>query len=237
MNDIPEKIIVGPFEGVWESLIHFLPKLLSAFAIFLVGVIVAIIFRFIFAGVLRIFGVDRFLEKSGTSEVMRKGGLKNPASVLIARFLAWVIVVIFAIISMRVLDVITVRKLLEDLLLYLPNVFTGVLVLLFGYLLSNFIGRAILISSVNAGIRAAGLIGRFVKYVIFALAVTMAIEQLGIGSNTATLAFAIVLGGIVLALALAFGLGGRDMAKEYLENLMKKKVPGEGDRDDNIRHL
>lgn len=209
--------------------------MLSAFVIFLVGIAVAIVFRLVFSRILKLFGVDRFFEKSGTSELMRKGGLKDPASVLIAKFLGWVIVVIFSIMSMRALDVSTVRKLLENLLLYLPNVFTAVVVLLLGYLLSNFMGRAALIGAVNAGLRTAGTISKLVKFIVFSLSATMSIEQLGIGSNTATLAFAIVLGGVVLALSIAFGLGGRDLAREYLEKLIKERE-AEGNKD-NIRHL
>jgi hypothetical protein len=166
---------------------------------------------------------------------MKKGGLREPVSVLLSKFLAWVIVVIFAVISMRTLEVITVGQLLESFLMYLPNVFTALLVLLVGYLLSNFLGRAALIASVNAGIRVSGVIGKFVKFLVLTLAATMALEQLGIGRETVILTFAIVLAGVMLALALAFGLGGRDLAKEYLERKMRGKE--EGEERDEISHL
>ncbi len=116
--------------------------------------------------------------------------------------------------------------------LELPNVFVAALILLFGYLLGNFFGRAALIASVNAGIRFSGLIGKFVKFTVFILSATMALEQLGIGRETVIIAFAIIFGGIVLALAIAFGLGGRDIAKAYLE----KKMKGE-EKKDEISHL
>jgi len=98
--------------------------------------------------------------------------------------------------------------------------------------LGNFFGRAALIASVNAGIKISGLIGRFVKFTVFILSGTMALEQLGIARGTIIISFAIIFGGIVLALAIAFGLGGRDIAKEYLE----KKVKGE-EKKDEINHL
>jgi hypothetical protein len=125
-----------------------------------------------------------------------------------------------------------IERLLERLFLYLPNLFVAIIILLIGYLLSNFFGRAALIASVNAGLKASRLIGRFVKLTIFLLAATMALEQLGIGKETIIITFAIVFGGIVLALSIAFGLGGRHMAKEYLE----KKVKGE-EKKDEISHL
>jgi hypothetical protein len=101
-----------------------------------------------------------------------------------------------------------------------------------GYLLSNFLGRAALIASVNAGLKIAGLIGKLVKMTVLILAVTMSLEQLGVGSGTVIIAFAILFGGFVLALSIAFGLGGRDIAKEYLE----KKMRGD-EKKDEISHL
>jgi hypothetical protein len=85
---------------------------------------------------------------------------------------------------------------------------------------------------VNAGIRVSGMIGKLVRLTVFLLSVTMSLEQLGIGSGTSIIAFSIVFGGAVLALSIAFGLGGRDIAKEYLE----KKIRGE-EKEDDINHL
>ncbi|PIX89781.1 MAG: hypothetical protein COZ31_00170, partial [Nitrospirae bacterium CG_4_10_14_3_um_filter_44_29] len=168
----------------------------------------------------------------GVIELLRKGGIKDSVSVLLAKVIGWITIVIFAVISMRELEIPTVERLFESFLLYLPNVFVAALILLFGYLLGNFFGRAALIASVNAGIKISGLIGRFVKFTVFILSGTMALEQLGIARGTIIISFAIIFGGIVLALAIAFGLGGRDIAKEYLE----KKVKGE-EKKDEINHL
>ncbi len=235
VDDILERVVIEPLGGFFEKLLHFLPNLVVAIVIFLIGVVVAIIFRAVFARLFRVFGVDRLSERYGTAELMKKGGLQDPVSVLLSKFLAWVVVVIFAVIAMRALGVNTVGRLLESFLLYLPSVFAALLVLLFGYLLSNFLGRAALIASVNAGIRFAGLIGKFVKFLIFTLATTMALEQLGIGRETVVLAFSILLAGVVLAFALAFGLGGKDLAREYLERVVRKRETEGG--EDNIRHL
>jgi uncharacterized membrane protein len=235
VNNILERVIIEPLQGFYEKVLNFLPNFLVAVVIFLVGVVLALIFRAVFARLFRAFGVDRFFERYGTAALMKKGGLREPVSVLLSKFLAWVIVVIFAVISMRTLEVITVGQLLESFLLYLPNVFAALLVLLVGYLLSNFLGRAALIASVNAGIRVSGVIGKFVKFLVLTLAATMALEQLGIGRETVILTFAIVLAGVMLALALAFGLGGRDLAREYLEKKMRGKE--EGEERDEISHL
>lgn len=121
---------------------------------------------------------------------------------------------------------------LERLLLYLPNMVVSAVILFFGYVLGSFLGRTSLIAAVNAGIGISGLIGKLVRITVFMLSAAMALEQLGIGRGTVVVAFAIVLGGIVLALAIAFGLGGRDLARDYLENKLFKK-----EEKDSIEHL
>ena len=188
--------------------------------------------RTISARIFRTLKLDRFAESLGLKEVLNKGGIKDPLSELLSRIIGWITVITFTIIALRALAVPSVEGLLERFLLYLPNVFAAALILFVGYLLSNFLGRAALIASVNAGLKVSGLIGRLVKLTIFILSVTMSLEQLGIGSSTIVVAFAIVFGGIILALALALGLGGRDIAKEYLENKFKND-----EKKDEINHL
>ena len=103
-----------------------------------------------------------------------------------------------------------------------------------GWLLGNFFGRAALIASVNAGVKLSSQLSTGVKGLIMIFALVMAFEQLGIGRNTMVAAFTIAFGGIVLALALAFGLGGKDQARSFLEKRFKKN--GSAGPDD-LKHL
>lgn len=230
--NILQRVIIEPFERFLEIVLQFLPNLFTSVLILMVGIVAGVLLKGFFARLFKAIGLDRLSERSGATDLLRKGGIKETASVLLARVIGWFTFAMFAIISMRALEIPTVERLFESFLLYLPSIFVAALILLFGYLLSNFFGRAALIASVNAGIKISGLIGKFVKFTVFILAATMALEQLGIGRETIIIAFAIVFGGIVLALSIAFGLGGRDMAKEYLE----KKVKGE-EKKDEISHL
>ena len=232
MNNFLQRVIIEPFERFFEKALQFLPDFFSAILIFAFGIVLGLILKAVFLRLFRTIKLDKFSERSGVIELLRKGGIKDSVSVLLAKVIGWITIVIFAVISMRELEIPTVERLFESFLLYLPNVFVAALILLFGYLLGNFFGRAALIASVNAGIKISGLIGRFVKFTVFILSGTMALEQLGIARGTIIISFAIIFGGIVLALAIAFGLGGRDIAKEYLE----KKVKGE-EKKDEINHL
>jgi hypothetical protein len=227
-----QRIIIEPLDKFLQRLLQFLPEIFISILIFISGIVLGLILKFIFFRFFRAIKLDKFSERFGIVEMIKKAGVKEPPSLIISRFISWVTIISFSILSLRSLNVLVIERILEKFLLYLPNVFVAALILLLGYLLGNFFGRAALIASVNAGIKLSGLVGRFVKLAIFLLTVTMALEQLGIGRETMVIAFAIVFGGIVLAFAIAFGFGGRDIAKDYIE----KKVKGE-ERKDDISHL
>jgi len=230
--NIFEKVIMGPLESLLDKILLFLPNLMISVLILLFGIILAMVVRVIFAKIFKALSIDKLLEKTGLMELLRRGGIKEAASNLLSKLIGWIIIIIFAIISMQALRAPAVERLLEQFLLYLPNIFIAILILFVGYLLGNFFGRTALIASVNAGLRVSGIVGNFVKLTVFMLSVTMALEQLGIGRGTVMIAFAIIFGGIVFACALAFGLGGRDVAKEYLEKHLKGEKP-----KDDIGHL
>jgi hypothetical protein len=232
MNNFLQKVIIEPFDRFIERLIQFLPDILTSIIIFISGIILGLILKSVFLRFFRVIKVDKLSERSGVVEMIKKGGLKEPLSLIFSRLICWLTIISFSILSLRSLNVPVIERIFERFILYLPNIFVAAVILFLGYLLSNFLGRAALIASVNAGIKLSGLIGRSVKLTIFLLAVTMALEQLGIGRETIVIAFAIIFGGIVLALALAFGLGGKDIAKEHIE----KKIKGEEKKDD-ISHL
>lgn len=230
--NILERVIIEPFEGLYEKVLQFLPNLLASILLVIAGIILGTVLKAIFLRVFKAFNIDKHSERFGMVEILNKGGIKDPLSLLLSKAIQWIIIFVFIVISLRALNVPAVENLFERFFLYIPNVLVAALVLFLGYLLSNFLGRAALIASVNAGIKISGLIGKFVKFTVMILSSTMALEQLGIGKETVIIAFAIIFGGIVLAFAIAFGLGGRDIAKEYLEN----KIKGEEKKDD-IKHL
>jgi hypothetical protein len=232
MDNFFQRVVIEPFDRLLERLLQFLPNMLIFTLIFITGVILAVILKAVFWRTFRAVKLDKLSEKSGVGEMLIKGGLKEPISLILSKFIGWLTVIVFLFLSLGSLNVPAIDRILEKFILYLPNVFVAAFILFMGYLLGNFLGRAALIAAVNAGMKVSGLVGKLVKRTVILLALTMALEQLGIGKETIVIAFAIILGGVVLALAIAFGLGGRDIAKEYLE----KKIKGEEKKDD-IHHL
>ena len=232
MDNFFQRVIIDPLKSLLEKLLDFLPNFFSFILILVSGLVVGVILRTVLLRFFRVIGLDKFSERSGIVAVLQKGGIREPISLVLAKLISWIVIVGFTIFALNALKVPAIGQVLEEFILYLPNVFVGLIILFFGYLLSNFLGRAVLIAGVNAGIRISGVIAKLTKLTVFVLAVTMALEQLGIGQGTIVIAFAIIFGGVVLALAIAFGLGGRDIAHDYLE----RKLKGEEEKDE-ISHL
>lgn len=235
MNNLFEQIFTAPFRDLLQNLAEFLPNFLTAAVILVAGFLIGWLVKIATLKVLGIFNADEFFLREGLAQALERGGFKDTPSGLIGRSFQWLVVIIFAIMALHASKFPAVEDLLARFFIYLPNVFVAGLIIFIGYLIGNFMERATLIASVNAGIRFSGFLGKGVKVSIFLLVMTMALEQLGIGRDTVIIAFAIVLGGIVFALSLAFGLAGKDLAREYLE----KRFGGEKgeERGEDIKHL
>jgi glucose-6-phosphate-specific signal transduction histidine kinase len=227
-----ENIFIEPFEKFMVILGDFLPTLMTGIVIVIVGALIAWILKTVFYRIAVIMKIDSFSERLGVVQILQKGGFKEPLSKLVSRLIFWMVLALFIIMGLDSLKMPAVENLLSEFLLYLPNVILACIVVFVGYLLGNFLGRAALIASVNAGLSFSGIIGKFVKFTVFVMTATMAMELLGIGEETVLVAFAIVFGGVVLALSLAFGLGGRDAAKAYIEKILSERKD-----EDDIHHI
>lgn len=224
--------VLGMFQVLYERLLQFLPNFLLALILLGIGLILAKILSAVILKFFRAINVDRFWDRAGVREVLNRGGIREPLSVELSRITFWLVIVVFIIISLNALNLPAVDMVLARFFLYLPNVFIAVVILLVGYLLSNYFARAALIAAVNSGLRRAGLIARLVRLAVFLFSLTMALEQLEIGRISVLLAFAIMFGGIVLSFAIAVGLGAQGIVRDYLE----RKMNG-GKEEDHINHM
>jgi hypothetical protein len=230
--NILQKLFLDPFDRFLDNVLRFLPDFLTAVVIFLAGLLAGYLLKVLLARVFKVLALDSLSRRAGLDALLARSGIRDPLSLLASKFIGGITVAIFAVIAVHTINVPAAGRLLERFFLYLPNVFVALLILIVGYLLSNFLSRAALIAAVNAGFSLSGLVGRFVRYIVLIVSCTMALEHLGIGSETVIIAFAIVFSGIVLAFAIAFGIGGRNVARDYLE----KKLKGSRS-DDEITHL
>ncbi|MBN2468444.1 MAG: mechanosensitive ion channel family protein [Deltaproteobacteria bacterium] len=233
MKSLIDRILTEPLKEFFRQVIAFLPNLLSSLLILLFGFVAGWILKKSVVRLLDMLNTNKLCGKVGLTQGLERVGIKESPTLVLGRVVYWMVVIIFIIIALYTLRIPTVEELLGRLLLYLPNLFIAGLLIAAGYILGNFFGRATLIAAVNAGIAFSSLLANGVKTVIVLLASVMALEQLGIGQGTVIVAFTILLGGIVLSLALAFGLGGKDIAKEFLEKRFKGKV----EEKDDLTHV
>jgi hypothetical protein len=205
-------IFVASLQTFWGQIAIFVPKLLAALILFFLGWLLARVLRTGVQRLLKAFKFDRLAEQSGLEALANAGGVNLSLSGLIGALVYWLVILVVAVSVANSLGLETVAELLNRVVLYLPNVLVAVLVLLFGTLLARFINR--LVFAWLNGIRApnALFMSTTAEYMVQVFAFFLALEQLEIGTQLVTAAFSIAFGGLVLALALAFGLGGRDWA-------------------------
>jgi len=226
-------VLMEPLRKFVTKIAGFLPSLFIGVILIIIGFFIAALSRAIISRLSRLLKMDRLSEKIGLTQMLRKSGIKEPFSWLVGNTIYWIVLISFVIMGLDALKIPAVENLLQEFWFYVPNVIAAAILLGAGYLLGNFLGRAALIAAVNAGIAISGLIGKFVKFTVFIMATTMALELLGIGEDTVLIAFAVVFGGVVLALAIAFGLGGRDAAKGYIDKMLQENK----EEDDDISHI
>ncbi len=170
---------------------------------------------------------DRFSEDAGAAQLLNKAALPSSTE-LLSRLVFWVVFFGFILVGINALGFIAIEDDIARFFLFLPRLFVAVLILFFGMFASSFFSRAALLAAVNANMRSARILGYCVRVVIIVLAVSMAFEELGIAENTILAAFAIVFGALMLGLAIAFGLGGKDLARHFLERrFSEEKISAE----------
>jgi small-conductance mechanosensitive channel len=199
----------------------------------IVGGFLAFVARWATYRLLQLAQFDRLVQRTGFSSMIERTGVFRSPADLGARFvqaLVWLFTMLFAL---SAADTPASVELVRRFVDYIPNLIAAGLVLLLGVAVSRMISRSALLAAVNAQWPAARLIAGGVRVLVMTLAIVIALEQLHIGSLPLLVAFAIVFAGIVFALAIAFGLGARDMARQWLEAKVRSSVAEE----EVFRHL
>jgi hypothetical protein len=235
MRDFWETALLEPLRTLGIQILALVPNILAMMIILSVGWAVAWLAGILVQRVLRVIGLDHVCNRLGISAAMARGGVKSDLSFVMGRAAFWIVLVFAGFAALSALNVQPLNEFAHSFLAYIPHLLMATLILVAGYLLSNFVSQAVLIAAVNAGLPPARLVAAASRWGVQLVAVAMALEQLGIARNIVALGFGITLGGVVLAAAIAFGLGAKDLAKEYLERRLSFK--NKGVAPDDLRHL
>ncbi len=233
MRSLFDRMLIDPFNRIADQSAHVVPILIMVLVTLIIGGFLAFVARWLTFRLLQFARFDRLVQRTGFSSMIERTGVFRSPSDLGARFvqgLVWLFTILFAL---NAADTPASAGLVMRFVDYIPNIIAAGLVLLLGVVVSRVISRSALLAAVNAQWPGARLIAGGVRVLVMTLAVVIALEQLHIGSLPLLVAFAIVFAGIVFALAIAFGLGARDMARQWIE----AKVRGSVAEEEVFRHL
>ncbi|HWU35534.1 MAG TPA: hypothetical protein VN023_09900 [Methylovorus sp.] len=216
-------IFLSSLNQFWGQVATFFPRLLAVMVILFFGWVLAKIACIGVKRVLEFTHFDQFADKSGLEAFLKHSEFDLTLSGVISQVVYWLVILLFVITGANALGLNEVAVMLHQLANYLPKIIIAILVLLFGTLLARFVNR--LVFAWLHGIKFSGAlaISTSAEYGIQILAMFVALEQLDIGTQLLTSLFVIVFGAIFLALAIAFGLGGKDWAAGIIENFQKNK--------------
>jgi hypothetical protein len=216
-------IFLSSLNQFWVELVNFVPKLLAVVVILFFGWLVAKLVRVGVKRLLEITQFDAFAKRSGLESFMRSANLNVTLSGIISQVIYWLVILLFVITCANSLGMTEVATLLRELASYLPHIIVAILVVIFGTLFARFINRLVFAWLHSIKFEQALIISTSAEYCIQILAIFIGLEQLGIGMQLIHALFIIVFGAVFLALAIAFGLGGKDWAAKVIEQADQKK--------------
>lgn len=210
-------VLLEPLRVALAQLGHFLPRLALALVVVIAGWLLARMARFAAVKGLRAINFPVLAERAGVDGFLRQGGVTTDTTGILALLVYWLVVLTALVIACNSLGLTYITDLLGRIVVFVPHVIVSVVIIAFGTYFARFVGDTVSAYCRNAHAQDAELLGRLVRYAILAFVLMIALDQLAIGGDIVRQAFLILLAGVVLALALAFGLGGQRWAAELLQ--------------------
>ena len=213
---------------------HYLPRLIVMLIIAFAGWVIAYLLKVLVRGILSLTKFSKLSENAGATQLLNQVALPSSTE-LLSRFTFWVAWVAFILLGVSVLGIVGLQEYISRFFLFLPRLLVALVILFLGLLAASFFSRAALLAAVNANFRSSRLLSILIRIIISIFALSMVFEVLGVAEETILIAFATAFGAIMLGLAIAFGIGGKDLAREFLE---KKVATGKReDTEDDLSPL
>ncbi len=227
-----ERIVLDATNRIIESVAAFMPGVLALVIIVAVALVLAVGARLLVLRALRSLDFDQRAARWGLS-MLADWSPTRSLSMVVARGVQWTILVLGLLIGMTALNAAIPSRFALTVFQYVPHLLAALIIIVIGTVLAQFLSRAVLIGAVNMQIQSARALSLVVKWVVLIVAASMAIEELSIGRQILVLAFGILFGGVVLAAALAVGLGARDVVGRMIE----RQLADPGRKDSHLDHV
>src|SRR5947199_5838687 len=235
MTDFLSDLVLTAMRNMTATLGAVLPSILAMLTLVALGALLGWIAGTLVTRLAHALDLDQRSRTWGLTSARARAGIYRPPSQVLRLIAFWGIFVIFATMGIDALAIPGAPGATGMLMRLLPRLLSALLILVVGWLAANFLAQAMLITAVNASLPEARLLARAARWLVLLFAFATALTEIGIGRDMVLVAFGILFGGLVLALALAFGLGGRHLARHILERgRLRERVPS--DRE-TINHI
>ncbi len=216
-------VIASSFNDLFSGVLVFVPKLIFAFLVFFIGLVVAVFVGRVIAQAIRALRIDHVLRSLGLEEYFDRAGFRMDSGAFIGGLVKWFFILVFLMAALSVLELTAVTSFLGDAVLtYLPNVIVAAFVLMIAAVLGDVASSVAAGAARAAKIPSAGLVGAVVRWAIWIFAILAALTQLGIFRELIIVVVQATVYMLALAGGLAFGLGGKDAAARFIDKMSKE---------------
>jgi hypothetical protein len=222
MNPNWSSVFIEPTHTILVQIGNFVSSLILVALIFLVGWIISSSLKNIIIRVLKLMKLDELADRLKVGEFLTKGGIKYTLAELIGILCYWLMILITFVVAINAVGLTVAADLLNRIVLYIPNIIISIFILILGMFVASFFGSVVQTASTNAGIGQSKFLGKLVEVVVIIFVIAMALEQLNIGKSIVGLAVNIILASFGLAIALAFGLGCKEIAGKFVAETIEK---------------
>ena len=216
MQEIIIRELTQAFQQMARDIAHYLPRFIVMLIIAMIGWVIAYLLKMFIRSLLRLTKFSKLSENAGATQLLHQAALPSSTE-LVSRFVFWVAWVGFVLLGVSVLGIAGLQEYISRFFLFLPRLFVALVILFFGFVAASFVSRAALLAAVNANFRSSRMLSAAIRILISVFTLSMVFEVLGMAEQTVLIAFATVFGAAMLGLAIAFGIGGKDLAREFLE--------------------
>ena len=205
-----------PLQDVLSTFLSYIPQLIGAIVILVIGYVIARVLRAVVGRVLQTIGFDSWMERGGIKQFFDRAETNQTPASILGALIFWFVFIIAITMAADALGIPQVSVVLGQLIAYIPSIIAAILILILAALLANFV------SGIVRGATGSDVLASVARYAIIVYAAFAALTQLGIAVQLTANTFLIVLGAIALAAAIAFGIGGREVAREILEKVYNR---------------
>ena len=211
--------IATAMSDAWVKILSFIPNLIGAIAIVIIGLMVAWILKWVIVQVFRAIQLQALLDRVKFTEVLRKMGVKQESPELLGNLVKWITVIVFLIPALQVLGLSSVGDIVQSVLSYLPKTIAAGFLVFVGIVAADIISHAIKATALSIGTATATILASVARYAVYVFVSLMALEQLGVASTLLITLFTGFVGMIAIAGGLAFGLGGKEAASDLIKKV------------------